>query len=178
MQLFLRNLWQKKKVNTHTNGHINGLDKKIYTPLAYFICVCRGIIISSKPIIWFQCSCIKMCRFPNTVVYDKLCLYFFFGSFPFYYTPGIYAEGFIVFAFPFVCLTIRTSVMFVEFTTKFFTELQDSFSSEVYLTNHSLIRKHSYLDHRYPGKSTFIPWLLTPGSMPQGGARGQNLRHL
>ena len=25
-----------------------------------------------------------------------------------------------------------------------------------------LIRKHSYLDHRYPGGSAFIPWLLTP----------------
>ena len=41
-----------------------------------------------------------------------------------------------------------------------------------------LIRKHSYLDHRYPGGSAFIPWLLTPGSMPQVGARGQNLGHL
>ena len=26
-----------------------------------------------------------------------------------------------------------------------------------------LIRKHSYLDHRYPGGPAFIPWFLTPG---------------
>ena len=32
-----------------------------------------------------------------------------------------------------------------------------------------LIRKHSYLDHSYPGGSAFIPWLLTPGSLPQVG---------
>ena len=31
---------------------------------------------------------------------------------------------------------------------------------------------------RYPEGSAFNPWLLTPESMPQGGARGQNLGHL
>ena len=41
-----------------------------------------------------------------------------------------------------------------------------------------LIRKHSYLDHRYPGWPAFIPWLLTSELMPRGGARGQNLGHL
>ena len=46
------------------------------------------------------------------------------------------------------------------------------------ISHQPLIRKHSYLDHRYPGGSAFIPWLLTPGSAPQGGARGQNLGHL
>ena len=46
------------------------------------------------------------------------------------------------------------------------------------ISHEPLIRKHSYLDHRYPGGSAFIPWLLTPGSMPQGEARGQNLGHL
>ena len=44
-----------------------------------------------------------------------------------------------------------------------------------FLARQQLIRKHSYLDHRYPGGPAFIPWLLTPGLMPQGGARGQNL---
>ena len=34
------------------------------------------------------------------------------------------------------------------------------------------------MDHRYPGGSAFIPWLLTPGSMPRGRARGQTLGHL
>ena len=41
-----------------------------------------------------------------------------------------------------------------------------------------LIRKHSYLDYRYIGGPVFIPWFLTPGLMPLGGARGQNLGHL
>ena len=40
------------------------------------------------------------------------------------------------------------------------------------------IRKHSYLDHRYPGGSAFSPWLLTPGSISQGGARDQNIGYL
>ena len=38
-----------------------------------------------------------------------------------------------------------------------------------------LIRKHSYLEYRYPGGSAFIPQLLTPVSMPWGGARGKKL---
>ena len=38
-----------------------------------------------------------------------------------------------------------------------------------------LIRKHSYLDHSYPGGLAFTPGQRTPGSMPRGGARGQNL---
>ena len=42
------------------------------------------------------------------------------------------------------------------------------------ISHQPLIRNHSYLDHRYPGASALIPWLLTPGSMPRGGARGQN----
>ena len=46
------------------------------------------------------------------------------------------------------------------------------------ISHEPLIRKHSYLDHRYPGGSVFNPWLLTPGSMSQGEARGQNLGHL
>ena len=41
-----------------------------------------------------------------------------------------------------------------------------------------LIRKHSYLEHRYPGWSLFIPWLLTPGFMPRVEAGGQKLGHL
>ena len=45
----------------------------------------------------------------------------------FYYTPGIYAEGYIVFVFPFVrsyvrsfvCSFVRTSFRHVEFASKF-----------------------------------------------------------
>ena len=40
-----------------------------------------------------------------------------------YYTPGFYADGYIVFAFPFVRSYVRsfvrTSVTFVEFASKF-----------------------------------------------------------
>ena len=36
-----------------------------------------------------------------------------------HYTPGIYAEGYIVFFFPFVCSFVRTSITFVEFASKF-----------------------------------------------------------
>ena len=35
------------------------------------------------------------------------------------YTPGIYAEGYIVFVFPFVCSFVRTSFRHVEFASKF-----------------------------------------------------------
>ena len=73
----------------------------------------------------------------------------------------------------FVSLFVRDSVPFVEllqsFTLKF---LQWGISQQ------PLIRKHSYLDHRYPVGSAFIPWIGTPGSMAQGGARGQNVGHL
>ena len=46
------------------------------------------------------------------------------------------------------------------------------------ISQQPLIRKHSYLDHRYPGGLAFILWLLTSGSMPRAGAKGQNLGHL
>ena len=81
-----------------------------------------------------------------------------------YYIPGIYAEGYIVFVFlficSFICSFVRISVLFVELLQSFtFRRL------EWRISHQPLIRKHSYLDHRYPGGSTFIPWLLTPGSM-------------
>ena len=93
------------------------------------------------------------------------------------YTPSIYALEYIVFVFPFVCLYVRLfvrdSVLFVEllqsFTLKFL---------KCNISQQPLIRKHSYLDHRYTGVLAFSPLLLTPGSMPQGGARGQKLGHL
>ena len=99
----------------------------------------------------------------------------------YFYTTGIYAEGYVVFIFPFIrlyvrlfiCLLVRTSVLFVELLQSFMCkQLEWSISPQ------PLIRKHSYLDYRYPGGSAFIPWLLTQGSMPRGGARGQNLGHL
>ena len=57
--------------------------------------------------------------------------------------------------------------------TKFYFQVFQKF-----ISRQPLIRKHSYLDHRYPGGLAFIPWFLAPGLMPLGGARGQNLGHL
>ena len=52
----------------------------------------------------------------------------------------------------FVCSFVRTSVPFVELLQSFtFKQLEWSISHQ------PLIRKHSYLDHRYPGGSAFIP---------------------
>ena len=93
------------------------------------------------------------------------------------YTPSIYAKGYIVCVFPFVRSYVRSPVRnFLPFV-----ELLQSFTLKQFewsISHQPLIRKHSYLDHRYSGGSVFIPWLLTPGSMPRGGAIGQNLGHL
>ena len=73
----------------------------------------------------------------------------------------------------FVHSFVRDSVPFVE--------LLQSFTLLKFLkwgiSQEPFIRNHSCLDHRYPVGSAFSPWLLSPGSMPQGGARGQNLGH-
>ena len=78
------------------------------------------------------------------------------GIFRSNYTPGIYADGYIVFAFPFVRSSVRmfvssfvrTSVTFVEFASKF---LKWCISQQLH------IRKHSYSDHSYPGGLAFNP---------------------
>ena len=72
------------------------------------------------------------------------------------YTPGIYAEGYIVFVFPFIRSYVRSFVR----TSVPFMELLQSFTCkqlEWSISHQPLIRKHSYLDHRYPGGSAFIP---------------------
>ena len=100
------------------------------------------------------------------------------------YTPGIYADGYIVFAFPFVHSSVRmfvrsfvrTSVTFVEFASKFCVKVSEvvhitatyhsSQSESIHIwTIVTLEGWHSLHDHG-------------PGSMPRGGARGQNLGHL
>ena len=89
------------------------------------------------------------------------------------YTLCIYAEGYIVSVFPFVRSFVRNFVPFVELLQNLtFKQLEWGISHQ------PPIRKHSYLDHRLPGGSAFIPWLLTPGFMPRVGARGQKLGHL
>ena len=69
---------------------------------------------------------------------------------------------------PFVCFH-----PFVEFASKFCVKV-----SQVVYISAILIRKHSYLDHSYLGGLAFTPCPWSPGSMPWGGARGQNLGHL
>ena len=64
------------------------------------------------------------------------------------YTPGIYAEGYIVFAFPFVSSFVRSWNLRQSFALKF---LKWCISQQL------LIRKHSYLDHSYPGGLAFTP---------------------
>ena len=62
----------------------------------------------------------------------------------------------------------------MEFTTKFFTELGESFSSGVYITNHSPESIHIWTIGTLEGRLSFHDsW--RQGPCPQGGARGQNV---
>ena len=76
-----------------------------------------------------------------------------------------------------VCLFVRSFVI-PSRSWNYFKILRWSFKLKWDISHQPLIRKHSYLDHRYPRRLALSRWLLTPGSMPQGGARGQNLGHL
>ena len=62
------------------------------------------------------------------------------------YTPGIYAEGYTVFAFPFsVRVFVRSCVRHVRgIYHTFFTELCNSFSRGVYLMNQSSESTHNW----------------------------------
>ena len=61
------------------------------------------------------------------------------------YTPGIYADRYIVFAFPFVCSFVRYSGTFVEFMSKFLLKFL-----WWCISHEPIIRNHSYFNHRYP----------------------------
>ena len=66
------------------------------------------------------------------------------------YTPGIYAEGYIVFAFPFVLSSVcSSSVTFVD------TELRESFPSGVYLMNQSSESIHIWTIGTLEGRLSF-----------------------
>ena len=81
---------------------------------------------------------------------------------PHCYTPGIYVDGYIVFAFPFIPSNVRWFVRsfkfvrysgtFVEFMSKFLLKfLWWCISHEL------MIRNHSYFNHRYPiGFAVFL----------------------
>ena len=47
------------------------------------------------------------------------------------------------------------------------------------ISHELMIRNHSYFNHRsVPYRVCFVSVSLDPGSMPGGGARGQNQGHL
>ena len=88
----------------------------------------------------------------------KCCAYivYFLGTTATSYTPGIYAEGYIVF----VVLFVRTYVRSFVCDSVPFMALLQSFTLKFLkwgISQQPLIRKHSYLDRRYPGGSAFIP---------------------
>ena len=90
-----------------------------------------------------------------------------FADLKYYYTPGIYAEGYIVFVFPFVRSYVRMFVCsFVRLFVRSFVlpsvtwNLRQSFALKFLkwcISQQLLIRKHSYLDHSYPGGLAFTP---------------------
>ena len=76
-----------------------------------------------------------------------------------FYTPGIYAEGYIVFVFPFVRSYVRSFVRSFVLPSVAW-NLRQSFALKLlkwYISQQLLIRKHSYLDHSYPGGLAFTP---------------------
>ena len=76
------------------------------------------------------------------------------------YTPGIYAEGYIVFVFLFVRTYVHLFVSSFVRDSVPFMELLQSFTLKFLkwgISQQPLIKKHSYLDHRYTGGSAFIP---------------------
>ena len=95
------------------------------------------------------------------------------------HTPGIYADGYIVF-----CLSLRLFVRsYLRHVSGICVKvLRQSFSSDVYLSNYlsesihmwTIVTLEGWLHD--PGPQGPCPQTL--GSMPLGGARGQNLGHL
>ena len=71
------------------------------------------------------------------------------------YTPGISAAGYIVFIFLFVCSFVCLLVL-----PSRLSNLRQSFASKFLkwcISQQLHIRKHSYLDHSYPGGLAFTP---------------------
>ena len=63
----------------------------------------------------------------------------------FFYTSGIYAKGYIVFVFSFVCsLFVGFSVALTKIPSNFCVKV-----SQMGISQQPLIRKHSYLGHWY-----------------------------
>ena len=84
----------------------------------------------------------KMHKKNFSVVVNTVCLYRQCKRTVFYYTPDIYAEGYLVFVFPCIYLSVRMFIHSSICDSVPFVELLQSFtltflSSGVYLTNHS-----------------------------------------
>ena len=89
------------------------------------------------------------------------------------------------FVFPFICssvrmfvcsyvrLFVRTSVTFVEFTSKFCIKV-----SQVVYISATTYQKTFIFEPYLPWRVGIHSMARTPGSMPWGGARGQKLGHL
>ena len=96
----------------------------------------------------------------NRLIKTKFCIHIiidkiYFGIVNCCYTPGIYADGYIVFAFPFVRSYVRSFVI-----PSRSWNLRPSFALKFLkwcISQQLLIRKHSYLDHSYPGGLAFTP---------------------
>ena len=67
---------------------------------------------------------------------------------------------------------VRTSVTLVDPMSKFWVKV-----SQIGISQQPFIRKHSYFGLGFLGGSAYVPLILVPGSMPQGGAGSQNLGH-
>ena len=67
-----------------------------------------------------------------------------------FYTPGIYAEGYIVFVFPFVCSFVLPSRSW-----NYFKVLRAGNLSRVYLTNHSSESIHIWTKGTLEGRLSF-----------------------
>ena len=89
---------------------------------------------------------------------------------PLYYTPGIYAKGYIVFVFPFVLSLL--SITFVEFASKFLVKV--SLSEYISLTTH---QKAFIFGPWVPERFIFYAISFGPRVHAPGGAKGQNLGH-
>ena len=90
---------------------------------------------------------------------SKNCEHIVYVLSKFNYTPGIYAEGYIVFVFPFVRSYVRSFVCSFVLPSVAW-NLRQSFALKFLkwcISQQLLIRKHSYLDHSYPGGLAFTP---------------------
>ena len=128
----------------------------------------KGPLISHPPTNMIQGQIILIQgKFDNVFILLACLLY-----------PRIYAEGYIAFAFPFVCsficLFVRSllSVMFVEFTSKFLVKV--SLSEYISLTTH---QKAFIFEPWVPERVIFYAMSFSPRVHASDGANGQNLGH-